>query len=272
MKNSPVLLQESSCAQLQAVRLVASDMDGTLTQHGQFTPNLLQALAQLAALEVDILIVTGRSAGWVQGVAHYLPITGAIAENGGIFVAPDTGTLTPLIDLPDIPQHRQHLADIFAYLQTTFPNLRPATDNPFRLTDWTFDISELSAMDLNRIADQCHTAGWGFTYSTVQGHIRPAQQDKGVGLKRVWQQHFPHLGTAQVVTVGDSPNDVDLFNAELFSLSVGVANVQHYRDRLQHLPTFITPSPEVQGFQELVAAIAQARQPPSGKVTQERDR
>lgn len=259
MKNSPVLLQESSCAQLQDVRLVASDMDGTLTQQGKFTPDLLQALARLAALDVDVLIVTGRSAGWVQGVAHYLPVAGAIAENGGIFVAPDTGTLTPLVDLPDMSQHRQHLAAMFAQLQTAFPSLQPATDNPFRLTDWTFDISELSATELNRMADQCRTAGWGFTYSTVQCHIRPPQQDKGMGLKRVWQQHFPHLAATQVVTVGDSPNDVDLFNAEWFPLSVGVANVQQYRDRLQHLPTFITPSPEVQGFQELVAAIAQAR-------------
>ena len=260
MKNSPVLLQESSCAQLRDVRLVASDMDGTLTQQGHFTPTLLRALAQLAALDVALLIVTGRSAGWVQGVAHYLPIAGAIAENGGVFVAPDTGALTPLVELPDIPQHRQQLAAMFAQLQTEFPTLQTATDNAFRLTDWTFDVSALSPQELHQMAERCRTAGWGFTYSTVQCHIRPAQQDKGRGLKRVWQQQFAELSAPQIVTVGDSPNDESLFDASLFPVSVGVANVQHYRDRLQHLPTFITPSPEVAGFHELVSAIAQARQ------------
>lgn len=259
MKNSPVLLQESSCDQLRDVQLVASDLDGTLTQQGQLTPILLQALAQLAAMDVAVLIVTGRSAGWVQGVAHYLPIAGAIAENGGIFIEPDTGTLTPLVELPAIPQHRQHLADMFAQLQAQFPQLQPATDNAFRLTDWTFDIGELASPALDHIAELCRAAGWGFTYSTVQCHIRPIQQDKGVGLKQVWQQRFPELSATQIVTVGDSPNDAGLFDPALFPLSVGVANVQHYRDRLPYLPTFITPRPEVQGFQELVTAIGQAR-------------
>jgi len=259
MKNSPVRLQESSCSRLRDVQLVASDMDGTLTQQGKFTPDLLQSLAQLAELDVATLIVTGRSAGWVQGVAHYLPVAGAIAENGGIFVAPGTGELVPLVDLPDITQHRQHLAAMFAHLQKAFPDLQPAADNPFRLTDWTFDISNLSPQALSQIAQMCHAAGWGFTYSTVQCHIRPAQQDKGVGLRRVWQQSFAELTATQVVTVGDSPNDEGLFDAEWFPLSVGVANVRHYGDRLQHLPALITPSPEVAGFQELVAAIAQTK-------------
>jgi hydroxymethylpyrimidine pyrophosphatase-like HAD family hydrolase len=70
------------------VALVATDMDGTLTAHGRFTPQLLQALGSLAAANIPVLIVTGRSAGWVQAIAHYLPIAGAIAENGGVYMAP----------------------------------------------------------------------------------------------------------------------------------------------------------------------------------------
>ncbi len=259
MKKSPVLLQESSWSQLRVVQLVASDMDGTLTQQGQFTPPLLQALAALSEMQVATLIVTGRSAGWVQAVAHYLPVAGAIAENGGVFIAPQTGETQLLADVPALDQHRQQLAGMFTQLQAEFPDLTPAVDNPFRLTDWTFAIGNLSPTALDHIADTCRQAGWGFTYSTVQCHIRPLSQDKGVGLQRVLQQHFSHLVAADVVTVGDSPNDEGLFDAKLFSLSVGVANVRHYVDRLQHLPTLITPSSEVAGFQELVAAIAQAK-------------
>ena len=259
MKKSPVLLQESSWSQLRTVQLVASDMDGTLTQHGQFTPPLLQALAALSEMQVATLIVTGRSAGWVQAVAHYLPVAGAIAENGGVFIAPQTGETQLLVDVPALDQHRQQLATMFTQLQAEFPELTPAVDNPFRLTDWTFAIGTLSPAALEHIADACRQAGWGFTYSTVQCHIRPLQQDKGVGLQRVLQQHFAHLATTDVVTVGDSPNDEGLFDASLFPLSVGVANVQHYVDRLQHLPALITPSYEVAGFQELVRAIAQAK-------------
>jgi hydroxymethylpyrimidine pyrophosphatase-like HAD family hydrolase len=259
MKKSPVLWQESSWTQLQTVQLIASDMDGTLTQQGKFTPILLQALATLAELQVATLIVTGRSAGWVQAVAHYLPVAGAIAENGGVFIAPQTGATELLVDISTPDQHRQQLAAMFAQLQDKFPNLTPAVDNPFRLTDWTFAIGELSPAALDHIADLCCQAGWGFTYSTVQCHIRPRHQDKGVGLQRVLRQHFSHIAATQVVTVGDSPNDEGLFDAKLFPLSVGVANVQHYVDRLQHRPTLITPSAEVAGFQELVEAIARAK-------------
>ncbi|MEM1308090.1 MAG: HAD-IIB family hydrolase [Cyanobacteria bacterium P01_H01_bin.153] len=260
MKNSPVLLQESSCLPLQQVQLVASDMDGTLTQQGKFSPLLLRSLATLSASSVATLIVTGRSAGWVQGVAHYLPVAGAIAENGGLFITPETGAAVPLVDLPDKAHHRQQLAGMFRQLQTHFPRLQPSTDNAFRLTDWTFDVGDLTAEALTHIAEICRTAGWGFTYSTVQCHIRPLGQDKGVGLQQVLHQYFPHLSERQVVTVGDSPNDEGLFDASRFPLSVGVANVAHYCDRLQHLPAFITKSAEVQGFWELTQALEQAQQ------------
>ncbi len=256
MQNSPVLLQESSWSRLQAVQLVASDMDGTLTHHGRFTPLLLQALAILAEKEVAVLIVTGRSAGWVQAITHYLPIVGAIAENGGVLITPGSGTTQVLVDLPTLAEHRQYLAAMFTQLRTEFPDLKPSVDNPFRLTDWTFDIGDLSSDELQHISKTCRQAGWGFTYSTVQCHIRPSAQDKGVGLQRVLQQYFPQWAATQVVTVGDSPNDEGLFDASLFPLSVGVANVQHYCDRLYHLPSLITPSPEVEGFWELAAAIA----------------
>jgi HAD superfamily hydrolase (TIGR01484 family) len=70
---------------LSSVRLIATDMDGTLTKNGKFTSELLIALESLAAKNIAVLIVTGRSAGWVSAIANYLPIVGAIAENGGLF-------------------------------------------------------------------------------------------------------------------------------------------------------------------------------------------
>jgi len=262
MKNSPISLQESSSTEFAQVRLVATDVDGTLTDRGQFTPALLRSLTALADAGIATLIVTGRSAGWVQGIVAYLPVVGAIAENGGVYIPKTTWEPVSLVDLPDIPEHRQQLASGFAKLQTTFPDLHPSADNRFRLTDWTFDIGDLASGELTAIAQTCEDAGWGFTYSTVQCHIRPAAQDKGVGLQRVIQQFFSELLPSEVVTVGDSPNDEGLFDASLFLLSVGVANVRHYCDRLHHLPRFITQNAEVRGFQELVEIILTNRRQP----------
>src|SRR5919199_6007211 len=93
------------------LRLMAPDMDGTLTQQGKFTASLLQALEDLSAADIPVLIVTGRSAGWVSGLVTYLPVVGAIAENGGLFYPADSANPVALTPIADLAEHRQQLAD-----------------------------------------------------------------------------------------------------------------------------------------------------------------
>lgn len=245
-------------ARLSDISLVATDMDGTLTLDGRLTIALLESWERLGQVGVEVLIVTGRSAGWVNGLSHYFPIAGAIAENGGLFYK--TGQEHPdyLVELEEISTHRQRLRGMFDQLCQDFPNLRESGDNAFRLTDWTFDVTGLSDAELDQLGDRCRQQGWSFTYSTVQCHIKPATQDKAEGLLTVLDRHFPHLTPDQVITVGDSPNDESLFDASRFPLSVGVANLRHYGDRLTHHPTVITTEAEVKGFCELVGAIVTA--------------
>lgn len=253
----PLLALAEASEQLSAIRLVATDMDGTLTQQGKFTSALLSALEQLAQAQIPVLVVTGRSAGWVSGLATYLPIAGAIAENGGLFYTTKTESPQFLTAIGELSQHRQQLAQTFAFLKAQFPQLQESADNCFRLTDWTFDVQGLTSEQLQTLADLCQQQGWGFTYSTVQCHIKPQLQVKANALQQVLQRDFPHLTPKQVLTVGDSPNDESLFNPCDFPLSVGVANICHYRDRLIHQPTFVTTAAEGEGFCELAQALIQ---------------
>lgn len=241
------------------IALVATDMDGTLTQAGKFTPMLLHSLERLRQADIPVVIVTGRSAGWVQAIAHYLPVAGAIAENGGLFSCPVDAPPSLCMPIDDISSHRQRLAAMFRQLQERFPSLSESSDNRFRLTDWTFDVTGLRDADLDWMRDRCQTEGWGFTYSTVQCHIKLPQQEKAIALASLLTQQFPHLSRHQVVTVGDSPNDESLFNPAVFPISVGVANVAHYGDRLTHVPTYLTALPEVEGFAQLTDHLLQSR-------------
>lgn len=245
---------------LQRVAVVATDLDGTLTYQGKFTPELLQALEALAAASVAVVVVTGRSAGWVSGLVSYLPVVGAIAENGGIFY-PSNGTPVLLTPIADLKHHRQQLAAAFAHLLTEFPHLRETEDNPFRVTDWTFDVAGLTSDNLQRLRSLCAEMGWGFTFSTVHCHIKPHLQDKAGALMQVLGDCFPDYRGDRIVTVGDSPNDESLFNPALFPLSVGVANLAEYLDILTHHPAYLTDLPESQGFCELVRAILGAQFP-----------
>ncbi|WP_373542165.1 HAD-IIB family hydrolase [Chamaesiphon sp.] len=237
--------------QLTDIRLIATDIDGTLTREGKFTTELLQAIDRLNTNDIKVLLVTGRSAGWVSAVYHYLPVAGAIAENGGLYVDGDGG-YDFLMRIDSIEAHRAALAERFWELQADYPQIEESIDNQFRITDWTFDVAGLSDVELGDIETRCQQWGYSFTFSTVQCHIKPAHQDKGVAILQVLKQYFPSIQPQQIITVGDSPNDASMFDRQLFPHSFGVANLQHYRDRLSHQPQYITTASEVAGFCELV--------------------
>ncbi|MGK7920007.1 MAG: HAD-IIB family hydrolase [Trichodesmium sp.] len=236
---------------LKNIQLIATDMDGTLTKNGKFTSNLFLALESLAATKIQVLLITGRSAGWVQAIKNYLPVVGAIAENGGLFYPIHSEVPEILTSLPNIALHRQNLAEVFQYLKSQFPQISESADNQFRLTDWTFDIEDLGLSELTKMAELCQVKGYGFTYSTVQCHIKSLEQDKATGLLQVMSKYFPELTTEKIITVGDSPNDETLFNRSNFPLSAGVANIQEYADKLHYLPVYVTNKQEAEGFCEL---------------------
>lgn len=232
-----------------SIALVATDMDGTLTQNGQFRPELLVALQGLKSHGLPVVIVTGRSAGWVSGLAQYLPVAGAICENGGAFFRGEAREW--LVPMVDVAEHRERLRLMFGQLQGRFPQIVESSDNAYRLTDWTFDVAGLSLADLQQMAGLCEAAGWSFTYSTVQCHIKLAGQEKAAAIDRVLAKYFPAVPREQVLVVGDSPNDQSMF--ESFSLSVGVANVRHYLDQMDYWPQWVTAGAEGEGFCELAA-------------------
>ncbi|PSR13398.1 HAD family hydrolase [filamentous cyanobacterium CCP3] len=235
----------------EAIKLLATDMDGTLTCQGKFTAALLNGLEQLQAAGLPTMVVTGRSAGWVNGLAHYLPIAGAMAENGGVYFPPNAAPEL-LVDIPELVAHRQQLRVAFSELQQRWPQLHESDDNRFRLTDWTFDLKDLSEADLEAMANVCQTLGWGFTYSTVQCHLYKRGQSKATGLLQVLQRHFAPTTSAEVITLGDSPNDESLFDPTLFPHSVGVGNVKDYWHQLNYRPAYVSQANEVDGFLELV--------------------
>ncbi|MGF1600922.1 MAG: HAD family phosphatase [Chloroflexi bacterium AL-N5] len=237
--------------------LIATDMDGTLTLDEEITGDLLQALQDLRQAGITVLITTGRSAGWVNGLAYYLPIVGAIAENGGLFYSPHLDPAGVLLSpIQDRLAHRHRLAEMFAQLQAEFPFIEEASDNGFRVTDWTYTNPGFVTEDLHRMKQICREAGWGFVYSNVQCHIKPLRQNKQTGLLEVLSKHLSlQRRPDQLITIGDSPNDDELFDPAVFPYSVGVANVADYLDDMQFEPVAIATYSEQRGFLELAQLI-----------------
>jgi hypothetical protein len=254
MTVSPMLLsQVTNASWRQQVRLVATDIDGTLTRQGRLDSRVLKGFETLTQANIAVLLVTGRSAGWVNGLTTYLPVSGAIAENGGMFYRGGQEASGRILgDIPDFASHRQQLRQIFEALQQIFPQIVPSVDNAFRLTDWTFENTGFTVDELQQMKEMCDRCGWGFTYSSIQCHIKPMLQAKGRALKQVLANDYGGYEPERVVTVGDSPNDESLFDPTAFPHSVGVANLFPYLNAIAHLPAYGTSGEEADGFCEFV--------------------
>lgn len=244
--------------ELKNIKLIATDIDGTLTKNGQFNSQLLLSLETLKQQNILVLLITGRSAGWCQGLVNYLPVWGIIAENGGVYALKESQRIKPLTAINDLIEHRQLLQNNFEEIRQKFPHLQPSSDNQFRVTDWTFDCHECSQKELLTIEKICQQKKWGFTYSHIQGHLKPLNQNKANGLRTLKETYFQELSYSEIMTVGDSPNDESLFDKNLFPMNVGVANIAKYLDRLEHKPGYITNLSESDGFCELVQLLIQS--------------
>ena len=141
-------------ADLSDIRLIASDVDGTLTHNGKFSSDFISTLLHLQSAGIKVLLVTGRSAGWVSALVNYLPVAGAIAENGGLFLQ-SNGQQDLLSSIPNLSRHRILLENTFHHIKQLFPYLQASTDNQFRISDWTFDVDDLSTDAIQAISSQC---------------------------------------------------------------------------------------------------------------------
>ena len=48
-----------------------------------------------------------------------------------------------------------------------------------------------------------------------------------------------------------------MFNPAKFPVSVGVANIRHYQDKIMHLPQYVTYASEFAGFSEFAKLLLQ---------------
>ena len=144
------------------------------------------------------------------------------------------------------------------------PGAALASDQHYRETDLAIDFCEdvapLPREQVDRIVAMME----------ARGHDREGQLDPRQRLVRPLRQArddanaFSTRRSAidldaqheRFVFVGDSPNDAPMF--AYFPLSVGVANVRRFADRIATLPAFVTTAEAGAGFVELAERLLAA--------------
>lgn len=257
-------LAQFPLAARNAIRGVLTDIDDTLTLHGQLPAVAYNALEKLRDAGFMVIPVTGRPAGWCDHIARMWPVDAVVGENGAFWFRHDkqAGRLVKryVVDDEERALRRSRLGAIAERVLAEVPGCAVASDQPYREADLAIDFREdvaplpmgevqrivsiMEAEGLTAKASSIHVNGWFGGYDKLSTTIAMMREEFAIDI----------VASKDIfVFVGDSPNDQPMF--KFFPNAVGVANVREMEELMQDLPAWVTPSPGSHGFAELAEAL-----------------
>ena len=261
-------LREMPDASRRRLRGVMTDIDDTLTTEGRLTAAAYAALHRLAAAGLEVVPITGRPAGWCDHIARMWPVAGVVGENGAFWMRYDLRSrrLVKRFLAPDEKraEQRARLEHVARRILGEVPGSALATDQLYRECDLAIDFREdvepLSRDAVDRIVAIMHDEGMTAKVSSIHVNGWFGDYDK-LGMTRRFAAEV--LGVDldverdRYVFAGDSANDGPMF--AFFPLSVGMANVRAFLDRLETPPAFVTAREAGEGFVEMAEFLLAGR-------------
>lgn len=251
-------------AELDAARVhsLLFDIDDTLSTDGRITAQAYAALERLRDGGKRTVAVTGRPAGWCDHIARMWPVDGVVGENGAFYFRFHDGRLQRRYREPPEARvrNRERLAAVAREIVQAVPGCAVAADQPYRETDLAIDYREdVPALPLEaaeRIAELMRRAGLHAKVSSIHVNGWFGDYDKLAMARQLFAEAFLldlDRVSADVVYVGDSPNDSPMFG--YFPRSVGVANVRRFAGRMNAFPAYVTQAEAGAGFAEVAAHL-----------------
>jgi len=241
-----------------SIRVVLTDIDGTLTDHGRLPEGSYSSLWKIFEAGLKVIPVTGRPAGWCELIARLWPVHGVIGENGAFYFIHDGKIMQRHFarDRAQRLQDRLKLKVIRQEVLQEVPGAGIASDQFSRLFDLAIDFSEdvtpLEKSARDKIVAIFEKHGAQAKVSNIHVNGWYGEHDKVSTCKKYLQKEF---GMSELemkkhcIFVGDSPNDEPMF--EFFPESFAVANIKEFLPRLKHKPGYLTDLPEAQGFTQV---------------------
>jgi HAD superfamily hydrolase (TIGR01484 family) len=246
------------------VRALFSDVDGTMTTGERIEASTYEALEQLSASGIPVIMVTGRPAGWGQAFLKVLPIHAVVTENGGVTFVREGRRLHKLYGVPQatLPEWKRRMNDAAVDVMSKVAGARLSSVSNYREVDLAIDWNEevsLTRDDAELVTQMLRKAGFAAVRSSVHINFGPPHFDKLSACVAVVRQVLggDPAELSPYVFVGDALNDAPMFSG--FPTSVGVANVKAWWDELTSKPAFLTERPEGAGLRELIAHLLSLR-------------
>jgi len=246
-----------------------TDIDDTITEGGLLTAESFAALWDLHRAALELVVVTGRPAGWCDHIARMWPVDAVIGENGAFYYAYDRTARRmhrrSLISEEERLEGRRRLELVRERVLVEVPGCGIAADQPFRLVDLAVDFREdVAPLGPEAVAAICriaHEEGAVCKVSSIHVNCWYGSFDKVSGVRRYLSDRGRDLSEEAVrravLFAGDSPNDEPMFRE--LPHTVAVANIGEFLPRLAFPPAYITSQPSARGFAEAVAILLKKR-------------
>ncbi|NPA85296.1 MAG: phosphoglycolate phosphatase [Crenarchaeota archaeon] len=243
---------------LSSVKVVAADVDGTLTEGVSFLLSLeaIRALRELERAGIKVILVSGNSRPITLTLKRYLGTTAPVVyENGcgcGDYSWEDYVVERNMCMLA------KEAADMLLKVLSV-KGWKPSWQNPWRRCDFAInapggEASEEDAQKAYQILDELGYIKQGLVVMASRHavHIMPKGCGKGKGVRRVVERLGYEM--KDVLAVGDAENDVDMIKEA--GIGVAVADAQEV---LKRVADIVAPEPAGRGFAWIAKKVLEAR-------------
>ena len=258
----PRPLSELSPELARSVRGVLTDIDDTLTRDGAIEPEALAALQALRDAGLPVIAITGRPMGWSEPFARDWPIDAIVAENGAVALFRNAAGHLQIEYAQDEATRARNTLRLRRTAQRVLdevPGTTLAQDSAGRVTDIAVDHSEfahLTQPQIDAVLQLMRSEGMNATVSSIHINGWYGEHDKLSGARWIVQRLLGRSLDAETPAwayIGDSTNDQAMFGH--FPVSVGVANLMQFADRLHTWPAYLARGERGKGFAEVAQAL-----------------
>jgi len=253
------------------IHTVFSDIDDTLTTHGQLTAEAYSALEALKRAGLRVVLVTGRPAGWCDHIGRMWPVDAVIGENGAFYVWYEAASrklrTRHVLDEAQRTRNVQRLATVCERVLREVPGCALASDQFCRLYDIAIDFCEdvppLPEAAVRRIVALMEEAGMTAKVSSIHVNGWFGDYDKLSMARLLCRERFGfelESERERCIFAGDSPNDAPMF--AYLPHAVGVANVVRFALPADQAPAYVTSGEAGAGFAELAGHLLASRTGP----------
>lgn len=202
-------------------KAIVVDIDGTITCEKRELH--LGAVKKIRSLKVPVVLATGNILCYARTTSRLIGLDGAvIAENGG--------AITVRFDLQGtFEESLEECEKAYSFLSEHF-NLTKL--DPFYRK---IEIALRRDFDLKKAIDLLETQNFDVEMIDTKYaiHIKSTRINKGVGLQKL--AGLMGLEAKDFVAIGDSANDVEMFEASGFGIAVGNGD-----DRIKEAANYVT--------------------------------